>query len=41
LERKFKEWLGRCHATLDKTIRFEALADSRTQVGKPAHILAD
>jgi hypothetical protein len=33
MEKKFKDWLARCHATLDKTIRFEALADSKTQVG--------
>ena len=33
MEAKFRQWLQRCHATLDKSVRFEALADSRTQVG--------
>lgn len=33
MERKFKDWLARCHAQLDKTTRFEVLADSRLQVG--------
>ena len=33
LEAKFKQWLQKCHATLDKSVRFEALVDSRTQVG--------
>lgn len=33
MEAKFKQWLQRCHATLDKSVRFEALADARTQVG--------
>ena len=31
LEKRFKDWLTRCHATLDKSFRFERLADSRTQ----------
>ena len=33
MEAKFRQWLQRCHTTLDKSVRFEALADSRTQVG--------
>jgi structural maintenance of chromosomes flexible hinge domain-containing protein 1 len=32
LERKFKEWLTRCHSELDKNIRFECMSDSGTQV---------
>lgn len=32
MEKKFRDWLARCHATLDKSIRFEALVDSKTQV---------
>ncbi|PRW58303.1 Structural maintenance of chromosomes flexible hinge domain-containing 1 [Chlorella sorokiniana] len=31
MEAKFKQWLQRCHSTLDKSVRFEALADARTQ----------
>jgi len=31
IEKRFKDWIGRCHATLDKSIRFELLSDSRTQ----------
>ncbi len=31
LERKFREWLAHCHATLDKRIRFCGLADAATQ----------
>ena len=36
MEAKFRGWLQRCHATLDKSVRFEALSDSRTQVGGQA-----
>lgn len=35
MEAKLRQWLQRCHATLDKSVRFEALADARTQVGSP------
>lgn len=35
MEAKFRQWLQRCHATLDKSVRFEALADGRTQVSLP------
>lgn len=31
LERKFREWLTRCHATLDKRIRFVGLAEPAMQ----------
>ena len=33
MEAKFRAWLQRCHASLDRSVRFEALADARTQVG--------
>lgn len=32
MEAKFKQWLQRCHATLDKSVRFEALSNARVQV---------
>jgi hypothetical protein len=32
MEAKLRQWLQRCHTTLDKSVRFEALADSHTQV---------
>lgn len=32
MEAKLRQWLQRCHSTLDKSVRFETLADSRTQV---------
>lgn len=35
LERKFREWLTRCHATLDKRIRFVGLAEPAMQVLMP------
>ena len=31
-DRKFKEWLTQCHATLDKSVAFEVLADAAVQV---------
>ena len=31
-DRKFKEWLTHCHATLDKSVAFEVLADAAVQV---------
>ena len=31
LEKRFREWLARCHAQLDKRIRFLGLAESATQ----------
>ena len=31
LEKRFREWLARCHAQLDKRIRFCALADPDAQ----------
>jgi len=31
LERKFKDWLQHCHATLDKRIRFSGMADDGVQ----------
>lgn len=30
--KKAREWLSSCHATLDKVLRFDALADAKTQV---------
>lgn len=30
-ERIFKDWLIHCHSTLDKSIRFEQLADADVQ----------
>lgn len=39
MEAKLKAWLQRCHASLDKSVRFEALADARTQVGGRARAL--
>ena len=39
MEAKFKQWLQRCHSTLDKSVRFEALADARTQVGGEARVV--
>lgn len=38
MEAKFKQWLQRCHATLDKSVRFEVLADARTQVWKAGSV---
>lgn len=38
IEKRFKEWLGRCHGTLDKSIRFERLADSRAQAAMRAKL---
>jgi hypothetical protein len=35
LEKRFREWLARCHATLDKRIRFLGLADAATQARTP------
>ena len=31
-ERKFKDWLGKCHSQLDKSLRFVQLADAEAQV---------
>jgi hypothetical protein len=31
MEKRFREWVSRCHATLDKSVRFEAPVDSRAQ----------
>lgn len=31
IEKRFKDWLARCHTTLDKSFKFERPADSRTQ----------
>lgn len=31
MEKRFREWVTRCHSQLDKSIRFEAPADSRAQ----------
>ena len=31
LERRFREWLAHCHATLDKLISFRGLADEALQ----------
>eukprot|EP00884_Botryococcus_braunii_P005311 jgi/Botrbrau1/14781/Bobra.0284s0014.2 len=31
LERRFKDWLSRCHCEMDKNIRFECMSDSATQ----------
>ena len=30
-EKKFREWLAKCHSQLDKSLRFENLADSTVQ----------
>lgn len=30
-ERIFKDWLAKCHRELDKTIKFEEIADEETQ----------
>ncbi|KAL4443930.1 hypothetical protein ABPG75_011667 [Micractinium tetrahymenae] len=38
MEAKFRQWLQRCHATLDKSVRFEALADGRTQAALRAKL---
>lgn len=38
MEAKFKAWLQRCHTTLDKSVRFESLADSRTQAAVRAKL---
>ena len=32
LEKKFKDWLTKCHATLDKSISFAAIAPASVQV---------
>jgi hypothetical protein len=32
LEKKFKEWLARCHKELDRTIKFEQLCSHAAQV---------
>ena len=31
IEKRFKDWLARCHATLDKSFQFERLAETRVQ----------
>ena len=31
LEKAFREWLQRCHAELDKSLRFEDLAEPEAQ----------
>jgi hypothetical protein len=36
LEKRFKEWLAKCHKELDRTIKFEALCSQAIQVGGPA-----
>jgi hypothetical protein len=36
LERRFREWLTAAHATLDKNIRFENMANSQDQVRHPS-----
>lgn len=33
MEARFRQWLQRCHTTLDKSVRFEHLADSQVQAG--------
>ena len=38
LERRFREWLSRCHATLDKRVRYDAPAAPRVQAAaREAH----
>ena len=38
LERRFREWLARCHATLDKRVRYESPAPPRLQASaREAH----
>lgn len=32
-EKRFRDWLVKCHSELDKSLRFEALADTAVQVG--------
>jgi hypothetical protein len=32
LEKRFKEWLAKCHKELDRTIKFEALCSQAIQV---------
>lgn len=36
LEKRFKEWLAKCHKELDRTIKFEALCSQAIQVGVAA-----
>jgi hypothetical protein len=38
LEKRFKEWLAKCHKELDRTIKFEALCSQAIQVGGPARL---
>ena len=33
MEKKFRKWLGDCHAQLDRHVRFEQLGDAALQVG--------
>jgi len=36
-ERKFRDWLGKCHSQLDKSLRFDQLADPAAQVSITSH----
>ena len=36
-ERKFREWLGKCHSQLDKSLHFGHLADPSVQVTSRCH----
>ena len=38
MEKRFREWVTRCHSQLDKSIRFEAPADSRAQAALRARL---